>query len=100
MFLQMILFRDHNDGESQLYTVYLMGDSAELILATDPADVEVRNSRCRGHLYGRKDQDIRKRCGIVPAFFDTIKPVDYITGRQEKDCYADTESSSVYNFSY
>lgn len=32
----------HNDGEKQLYTVYLMGDSAELILATDPADVEVK----------------------------------------------------------
>lgn len=31
----------YNDGEKQLYTVYLMGDSAELILATDPADVEV-----------------------------------------------------------
>ena len=34
--------QDHNDGESQLYTVYLMGDSAELILATDPADVETK----------------------------------------------------------
>ena len=32
----------YNDGEKQLYTVYLMGDSAELILATDPADVEVQ----------------------------------------------------------
>lgn len=33
--------QEYNDGESQLYTVYLMGDSAELILATDPAEVEV-----------------------------------------------------------
>ena len=33
--------QEYNDGEKQLYTVYLMGDSAELILATDPADVEV-----------------------------------------------------------
>lgn len=32
----------YNDGEKQLYTVYLMGDSAELILATDPVDVEVK----------------------------------------------------------
>ena len=32
----------YNDGDKQLYTVYLMGDSAELILATDPADVEVQ----------------------------------------------------------
>ncbi len=31
----------YNDGEKQLYTVYLMGDSAELILATDPAEAEV-----------------------------------------------------------
>ena len=34
--------QEYNDGKSQLYTVYLMGDSAELILATDPADVEVK----------------------------------------------------------
>lgn len=33
---------NYNDGQKQLYTVYLMGDSAELILATDPADVEVK----------------------------------------------------------
>ena len=33
---------NYNDGEKQLYTVYLMGDSVELILATDPADVEVK----------------------------------------------------------
>ena len=28
-----------DDGIEELYTVYLMGDSAELILATDPVDV-------------------------------------------------------------
>ena len=88
--------QDHNDGESQLYTVYLMGDSAELILATDPADVETKQ-QCRG-LCIEKNQDIRKRCGIVPAFFDTIKPL--IILQEAERFYADTESSSVYNFSY
>ena len=88
--------QDHNDGESQLYTVYLMGDSAELILATDPADVETKQ-QCRG-LCTEKNQDIRKRCGIVPAFFDTIKPLSIL--QEAERFYADTESSSVYNFSY
>ena len=32
---------EHADDSDQLYTVYLMGDSAELILATDPKSVEV-----------------------------------------------------------
>ena len=45
-----------------------------------------------------KNQDIRKRCGIVPAFFDTIKPL--IILQEAESFYADTESSSVYNFSY
>lgn len=31
--------KNHNENNEQLYTVYLMGDSAELILATDPKDI-------------------------------------------------------------
>ena len=33
------LIKNHENNPEQLYTVYLMGDSAELILATEPKDV-------------------------------------------------------------
>ncbi len=32
--------KNHGEDNQQLYTVYLMGESAELLLATDPKDVQ------------------------------------------------------------
>ena len=34
--------KEHANDSEQLYTVYLMGDSAELILGTDPKDLELK----------------------------------------------------------
>lgn len=34
--------KNNSDRSEQLYTVYLMGDSAELILSTAPEDVEIK----------------------------------------------------------
>ncbi len=34
--------KKYNDGDKQLYTIYLMGDYAELIIATNPEDVETK----------------------------------------------------------
>ena len=66
-------------------------------------DIGNRSGGCRDEIVVQrlcieKNQDIRKRCGIVPAFFDTIKPL--IILQEAERFYADTESSSVYNFSY